>query len=260
MPPMLADFLGEAPSAAAMRRSAGSPEVPVPQAPPLRRSEARRRRTRSPEDSPRGSVRDDDAPRNFDDDDRPPTPTPEGAAGFARCSEEGAQQKSAPRDAKAAAPSPAPAEVAGGGYGKCQASATGSTGRPPPRPRPPSLPGHERSGSAIEAQPSVHPCDRPDGFWIDGVGWCDENGRLLTPPGRSGGSPDLVQTTRPGRASSLPRSRNVAQNSQGPRPGRASSQPRRGGTLASSLARSAPTTARVNIQDMEANWDALGGI
>lgn len=246
MAAMLADFLGEAPSAAALQRAGTG--TPSAMNPPLRRSEARRRKTDSPADSPRN----DAPPRSGDfDDDRPPTPKPGAAEEFGAARQSVPTRSTPSSNQPLGIPAPANDWLA-----EQKEFATVSSARVPPRPRAPSRQGSQGSSRRDSKSPRADaggiPSD-PDAFFVEGVGWCDSMGRII--------APDSGAATKPSRASSLPRRAPQAvktglgfgsSEDLGRIRGRAASQPKRQGH--------GGTQKKVDPRDLEDAWNSLGGI
>lgn len=277
MPAMLAAFLGEAPAPAALVMGHRGPPVAPPQTRPVG---GRRRRDDSPPDTPGGapcfSMPDDI------DDDRPPTPNPAGFDSVPRPQATVVPKQRMPASASSApsprivTSTPSPSSQSQGAmeqplrsFTSSPSPAHGSDAQKPkaekPRKRPTSLP-----------PPSKGP--ETDGlFFMEGLGWCDEYGEVVqqaggggktTPApggacnGAAGGGGGLrrlrsTSRTRTQKEASLVNLASASRASVKARTG-GCGLPRPGGT--SSMVALTGSAKKITQAEMDANWEAMGGI
>ncbi|CAE8626899.1 unnamed protein product [Polarella glacialis] len=162
------------------------------------------------------------------DDDRPPTPTPDGFQDADACSRP-ADQRQAPVPV-AAATLPLAARA---------------TDRPAGEP--------SRAVAAVPTQrPPPPPNDRDDLFYLEGVGWVDDFGRTVDEFGASSGGSNAESKRH---ASTNASAKSNSRSTPGP-----------GGTLAfgrgqtTSVGVKAPNDKKVSAQDQQTAWDAIPGI
>lgn len=260
-PASLADYLGEAPTGAALR---GRDAVPAQGIASTARTS---RRVRAGDDSPDDSPEPDPRSRrgrsginidSFDDDDRPPTPAPEG---FEMVDEGCVPQnfcgvRHSPRNHNSSGPS-----TARSGSGRAPAEAAAAA-IPAPAPRcapPKAATAAPKEGARRPAAPAASAATAAPGpadpateglIFLEGVGWCDDYGRTVV--GVDGVRRTSPGTTGPGR---LERTAKPLESAAKPRP-QGKSKP----NASSSVAAGSKPLKKISQKDRDAAWDALGGI